>query len=93
MTIYTITVVVYDHYDYDLWTDTKVFTDQKEALAYYQQECKNLLAQAQGEIDEDDEDGESEYYVRVTETIGSAEYFRDGTDILHIKIRFDEFEV
>lgn len=58
-TIYIVEVVIYDHYDNNLWSKVTPFTDKKKAQAFFRQESKTCYDEARGK---DMSDNPREYY-------------------------------
>lgn len=54
-TIYIVEVVIYDHYDNNLWSKVTPFRTKKEATAYFREQSKTCYAEAQGQEDNPDE--------------------------------------
>lgn len=83
--IFIVTTVIYDHYDNNLWSDAKAFSDEGTAREYFKQEGRKCLAEAQGQ---DEFDSPDDYYpVERTESAGKLEYYKKSDEPEHYEVK------
>lgn len=89
--IFIVTVVVYDHYDDNLWSDARVFTDENAAKEWFKMQSEQCLADAR---DEDNcPDPDDWYTVDVEESENRAEYVRNDEFPLHSEVKIYQKEI
>lgn len=84
--IFIVTVVIYDHYDNNIWSDAKAFSDEKTARDYFASKGQKMLAEAQDvEHSESPDDYEA---VDAIETGDRLEYYRLSDQPVHCEVKF-----
>lgn len=91
-TIYIVEVVIYDHYDNNLWSEVKAYGDEQQALSYFTEQSAHCYAEAQGQNEYDDPD---DYYSveTVCDTHTKREFVRMADTPQHYKVEITEQKI